>query len=402
MRLWETVWPSDSAATYFCRYFYGDTEWLPYYTQIALIDGEIVSACHIVKRTVACGEMRLTMGGLANVATLPEHRGQGYNRQCVEKAIAIMEGDALDFSLLFTGVPDYYAKRGYARLPRPDWTGTIRPDFAPQPTPFMVRPTTASDLPAVRACYSAYNSRRPIAIQRTEAYWRDWVGISAADVPDTLFVATDSALQIVGFLRVDSLPTGSAAETEDEKTEEETEGAAEGGVMEFAVLPDLPDAARREAAFALWQEIAARFQAGGISKIYGCIAFDSDVTDAFARVFSAQEWDSEEDGMARLLHRDNLFRGLAMDWGERWSAAGKPNGSVTFETPYGPTRLQANGSRMDIAPIENAEAENVLSQSDFFRLLFGFGTLEDIAPNDALLAALFPPQSPVYWSADGF
>src|SRR5689334_12099346 len=99
--LWCTVWAADSRP-YFRRYFYGDVEWLPYYTQVAVVEGKIVSAVHICKRSVACGEFRLTMGGIANVATLPEYRGQGYNTACLQHAIAVMEGDAMDFSLLFT------------------------------------------------------------------------------------------------------------------------------------------------------------------------------------------------------------------------------------------------------------------------------------------------------------
>ena len=47
-----------------------------------------------------------------------------------------------------------------------------------------------------------------------------------------------------------------------------------------------------------------------------------------------------------------------------------------------------------------------LSQSDFFRLLFGFRRLEVLAKSNAnpltCCTALFPPQAPVYWSADGF
>jgi hypothetical protein len=107
--------------------------------------------------------------------------------------------------------------------------------------------------------------------------------------------------------------------------------------------------------------------------------------------------------MARLLHRENLFRGLSMTWNERWSGAGNPQGIVTFETSYGLTELNATGAFLRIAPTETAE--NVVSQSDFFRLLFGFGRLEVLAKSGdsaELLAALFPPQAPVYWSADGF
>ena len=121
------MWPGEGSPAYFRRYFYGDVECLPYYTQVGVLDGKIVSAVHICKRTVACGEFQLTMGGIANVATLPEYRGRGYNTRCLQSAIAVMEADAMDFSLLFTGIDDYYRRQGYETLSVEELYGSIRP-----------------------------------------------------------------------------------------------------------------------------------------------------------------------------------------------------------------------------------------------------------------------------------
>src|SRR5579871_731509 len=90
--LWCTAFESDHRA-YFARYFYSDPEWLPTYTQVAVVDGKLVSAVTICKRVVACGDLRLTMGGIGNVAPLPDYRGRGYNIACMRQAIAIMEAD---------------------------------------------------------------------------------------------------------------------------------------------------------------------------------------------------------------------------------------------------------------------------------------------------------------------
>ncbi len=407
LALWNTVFGDDPV--YFRRYFFGDTEWLPYYTQVAKVDGRIVSAAHVVKRTVACGEMKLTMGGLANVATLPEYRGRGLNRQCVERIIAVMEADAMDFSLLFTGVNAYYAKMGYADLPRYDAALTIRPDFAPPLPDCAVRPARPEDPPFIEACYAAYNDRRPIAVQRSPAYWRDWVGLSANEVPETLLVVTDAENAPMGYIQVDSWPdveTGSPHSDEAEILE----GIEEcGTITEFAVNPSLTEAWRERAAFALLQAVTARFYAGGIRRVQAVMPLEPEVRKAVPLLFSAQEDSVNGDGMARLLHRENLFRGLSMAWNERWSAANRPQGVVAFETPYGLTQLDATGTFLKIAPVEppqTAQAiQHVVSQSDFFRLLFGFGRLEALAASgDAsdLLTALFPPQCPICWPADGF
>ena len=389
LELWNTVFGDDPA--YFRRYFYGDVDWLPYYTQVALVDGKIVSAAHVVKRTVACGETRLTMGGLANVATLPEYRGQGLNRRCVERLIAIMEADAMDFSLLFTGVNAYYAKMGYADLPRPATALVIRPDFAPPPTDCVVRPARDEEVPFLDACYAAFNEHRPITVERSAAYWRDWIGMEAGKIPDTLLIVTNVENAPMGYVAVDEWSDAAKAE------------GADGTLLEFAVNPFLSVDWRRSAAFALLQAVTARFYAAGVRRIRAEIVSDADVQSAVPRLFSAQENGVNKDGMARLLHRENLLRGLSMTFNERWIAANRPQGSVAVETPYGLTELDATGALLQVRSTESSET--VLSQSDFFRLLFGFGRLEALAKHGDsadLLSALFPPQQPVYWSRDGF
>ena len=40
VELWRTVWPGDNEA-YFRRYFEGDVDWLPYYTQVAVDGGRL-------------------------------------------------------------------------------------------------------------------------------------------------------------------------------------------------------------------------------------------------------------------------------------------------------------------------------------------------------------------------
>src|SRR5579863_722257 len=198
--LWCTAFETDHRP-YFTRYFYGDPDWLPAYTQVAVADGKLVSAVTICKRVVACGDLRLTMGGIGNVATLPDYRGRGYNTECMQPAVAIMEADAMDFSLLGTGINDYYARVGFSTMPFDVLHGPIRTDFAPRPTDCAVRPAAADDLPAIRAVHDAYNHTRPYTARRDEAYWREWVGVSPSSIPDTLLVATGPKGDVLGYTR---------------------------------------------------------------------------------------------------------------------------------------------------------------------------------------------------------
>ena len=153
---WRSIWPGDNDA-YFRRYLEGDVEWLPYYTQVAVDCGRIVSSAHICKRTVACGDFRLQMGGVANVATLPEYRGHGINSECLSTAIRVMEADAMDFSLLFTGIPGYYEKKGFSPIPRTRLRGTLRHGPVPNVLGITVRQAATADIADIADIYDSYN-----------------------------------------------------------------------------------------------------------------------------------------------------------------------------------------------------------------------------------------------------
>ena len=190
LSLWKTAFAFKDNDAYFRRYFEGDVDWLPYYTQVAVLDGKIVSAVHIVKRTVSMPDFTLTMGGIANVATLPEFRKRGYNAQCLNAAIKVMEADAMDFSLLFTGIHDYYKRSGFADLSLPELVGNLKPALQMPVTPYSVRPATLADLPSIRHLYSLYNVQRPLSVRRSDAYWRDWIGVEKPGTLDEILMAT--------------------------------------------------------------------------------------------------------------------------------------------------------------------------------------------------------------------
>ena len=391
VRLWCTVWQGDNE-DYFRRYFYGDVEWLPYYTQVAVVEGKIVSAVQICKRMVGCGDFQLTMGGIANVATLPEYRGQGYNTECLKRAITVMEADAMDFSLLFTGINDYYARLGYATWPRKGLLGTVREDFIPRPTVYTVRPARGEDLPAVYSLYNVANRQRPIAVQRSEAYWRDWIGLSPAKDPTDMLVAVDANGVVRGYVRYGVFRSAIPYSADEVKVR----------VTEFGVETHHPPA-ELELIIALLDGITAFFLEQGTRKVRLDIAVDTLIQWTLDAVLELQEHPISNSGMVRLLHRENLLQSFAMLQNDRWIAAGRPTGTLTFATPYGPVSLHTDGSFLRVASTD--EATSTLPQEALFGLLFGSLTPKEVTPDTALhplLEALFPPRAPVYWGADGF
>jgi GNAT superfamily N-acetyltransferase len=382
LNLWCTVWSGPNTDRYFRRYFYGDVEWLPYYTQVAVDHGRVVSAVHICKRTVACGEFKLTMGGIANVATLPEYRGKGYNTACLRAAITVMEADAMDFSLLFTGINGYYAREGYCdgNVKR---FGCVVPeaDVSP-PTSIETREAIGSDLPDIREIYAAYNAERPIAVVRSEAYWRDWIGDRQR------IVALDASGRVGAYLsyRIERYQMAGVP-------------VVGCGVTEFGVRSTEDT---REMATALLQGLAAAIRPHGAASVEFKIPVSPDLVGAAETVFGEVEVVTNRGGMLRLMTRDGLLRGMAPELNERWSAASRPAGALTFATPYGPVSVVASGDLLKITP-EAVGPER--SQSDLFRYLLAGADAQDRQdPSARLLFALFPDRSSevIYWEADGF
>ncbi len=387
--LWYTVWPSDNRG-YFERYFYGDIEWLPYYTQVAVENDRLVSAVHICKRTVPCGDLLLTMGGIANVATLPDYRGKGYNTGCLKNAIGVMEADAMDFSLLFTGIHDYYGRLGYSKISRRSYHGAIKQAFSPPEHDVIVRPVEAGDLPAIREIYTEYNRSRPITVQRSDAYWRDWLKITPEKIPDHFYAALGNDSRVLGYARCGTFKSAVPY------------GPEEAGVRltEFGVSDTQKNA--QATTHALMEYVAKRFLETGSKNIRLDIAPEPDVLNALKNVVDEVEVSPSNSGMVRLLHRENLSRGISMQLNDRWIAAGRPRGSVSFSTPYGPISIEADGAFLLISPSNEADS---LSQQIFFELLFGMISPEDATEDPALhslLAGLFPRMASTYYGSDGF
>jgi predicted N-acetyltransferase YhbS len=384
--LWQTVWPGDNRR-YFARYFYGDHDFQPEYTRVIEQDGRLVSAVHIVKRTVSCGDLILTMGGIANVATLPEYRGHGYNTACLQQAVAVMEADAMDLSLLFTGIHSHYERVGWERVPGESLTGTLRPRPEKPFDYYTIRPYEERDDVAIHLVHVAFNRRRPLTVRRSAAYWRDWLGWWKQSVQDMVFVAEEEGI-VVGYLFYTR------------RGGEDAQGAF-AGVREFGVR-DGAEAAIEP----LLDRAAQDALEHGIPRLRVPL-FDSDpLREARKHLFSSEERTPSNGLMVRFLHRDNLLHGLAPELTDHWHQSGAPSGSLIFDTPYGATRLEAASSFLRITPCEDTKNEGALplSQADLFHLLVGRGLPADrLSPADTVFAdALFPRFDAWFWSMDGF
>ncbi|GIV05319.1 MAG: hypothetical protein KatS3mg016_0894 [Fimbriimonadales bacterium] len=193
--LWAQVFsPSHD---YFERYFH-DPNWKPAYTRVCALEGKLVAAVQVVRRPVrtANGQM-LWMAGIANVATLPEHRGRGYASQLLQDLHRVIDSEDFAFGLLFTGIHDFYGRLGWERLPLPLYEAT--------PTPVDVsgwrfRTAEADDLPAIQRWYNAFYADHPLTVQRDDAYWRVWTRWDDPSWRNKFYIAEDPGDSARGYI----------------------------------------------------------------------------------------------------------------------------------------------------------------------------------------------------------
>lgn len=376
--LWKTVWP-DNRPGFFERYFYGDREFQPEYTRVAMLDGGIVSAVQIVKRNISFGDMTLTLGGIANVATLPEYRGTGYARKCLRQAIQVMEADAMDVSLLFTGIHDFYGKCGYEAVAGSRLVGELRPEPVHSYTRMVVRPYEDRDDACMHLIHIAYNRERPITVRRTAPYWRDWIGWWQGQAPGRATVAEHEGV-VVGYClyAVD-------------------EDAGRVRVREFGVRDGAETALD-----ALLEEAAVTARAHHVPAMSIPLHEEPAVEEVSGRLFVNMDVEPTHSAMVRFLHRDNLLRGLLPELTNRWQRVGSPEGCLVLNGSYGSTRIESTGRFLRIEETETADG--ALNQAELFDLLIGRGLPKDrLAPEDLRFAyALFPARHPWFWELDGF
>ncbi|MFI6295567.1 GNAT family N-acetyltransferase [Nonomuraea sp. NPDC050790] len=106
----------------------------------------------------------LRVGGLANVATRPDARGQGHVRRLLAAAVAAMTADGCAWSLLFTGTPAVYS--GWRAFELPLVSGPLA---VPRGRCAPLRAAVPEELAPL---HEAHNRRRPLTTVRDAAHWR--------------------------------------------------------------------------------------------------------------------------------------------------------------------------------------------------------------------------------------
>ncbi len=373
--VWDAAF-EDTPREYFRKYFTGDPWFHPEYTRCAFEGKRMVSVVQIVRREVRVGQVTLTLGGIANVGTVPSYRSKGYSTQLLRDAITVMENDRFDFSMLFTGIHGFYARLGWENLPVQVMSAQIRPEL---PTPeggYRIRPLADADSEALCACYEQCNAGRSFTVVRSPAYLRGWTGWEER-TPDDVYVA-EAAGKVVGYI---SAPIGDRL-----------------SINEVGWLT-----AYSECVFALMLHVARLAADRHVTQARLQIPRDPALMGVVRNLFHHFTW-HEYVPMVRVIRLQPLVNKLLPELSRRVQAVGA-KGTVRLRLPSGTIGLRCTGE--EVTRDASALPEVAITQAQFLGLVFGLVGAEELPDpvppqTRALLNVLFPRQPAIYWSWDGF
>lgn len=173
LRLWCTCFGAQ-LRDYFDTYFTGDPLHRDEFTRVALVEGRIASAVHLCDRPVVLEGKPFRLGGVANVATLPEYRRQGLSHALLEDILQVMEAHHFHLSLLFTGIYHHYARHGWFQVPAPAFRWTLGALGGSTP-PYEVHKTLDPFLPVLEEVYQSFGKQTPFYFNRPSGYWSGWL-----------------------------------------------------------------------------------------------------------------------------------------------------------------------------------------------------------------------------------
>ncbi len=196
-------WPlSDGwrGADFFRRYLEDDPTYRDENVWVAEEEDTLACCVQIFPRRIRVGGAEVGLGGIGSVFTDPAHRKRGLAEAVLARAERAMAERGLSLGLLFAGVPEFYARRGWHRWPiarvlfaaeapraeRPD--GLVADDFQP-----------ARDLDGVIALHAAYSGGRDGCVVRDTALWA--ASLRVAGNPDEEFRVARRGDRVVAYAR---------------------------------------------------------------------------------------------------------------------------------------------------------------------------------------------------------
>lgn len=174
--------------------------------KVELLDGgKSISRLWIVDRLMRVGGAQVKVAGIAAVATDDPHKGKGLAGQVMEAALALIEREGYEASLLH-GIPDFYHRFGYAPC-MPEYgirISTLNAERAPGPLP--LQSFQASDLPSIARIYNGENAGRTGTAVRDAKTWKGFPRSVGWFTKAGVRVTVDGRDRVTGYVVFDDDP----------------------------------------------------------------------------------------------------------------------------------------------------------------------------------------------------
>jgi len=386
---WVIAYQNDALRERAERALYDDTTLELAQIKVIVEDDEIVSAVRVANRPVRIGGIRVEMGGIGGVSTLPEYRSRGYSTRLLQAQITYMQQQGYDISMLFSGLIGFYRRVGWDCFPLHSCCVPVPKTLrAPAPrSPYTVRQyEQATDLPQVTRCYDEYNAYKALAMVRHPEYWQD---------KHAQFLGCRPWLVALKDGEVCAYVSGSPKAISEAC-------CRDGHVQAFVALADATLTAAMEA------EVEA---------LECWIPFSHPLLAVFGEMLDERITHSvHESMMLRVINLRSLFEKLIPVLNTRLQQAGLAVSqplTVSFDQVGQKATLRIHGPEAMICD-DQPELPLDISGREFFLLACGAATIDELveiltlrgigipAQYRKLLRILFPKQESVYYGCDHF
>lgn len=369
--LWDRAF-AHTPREYFEPYFYNDPCYKPEYTRVCSVDGKLVSAVQICERRIRVGNVSLLMGGIGNVGTDPDFRGQGHSTQLLRDSIEAMKVAGLDFSVLYTGINPFYERLGWCEIPSRFYTGRLKESLDDTQSDRLRPCNWDEDVDAIISIYDDFNKSRSGTVIRSREYWMQWVKARSGN--GSSFLIADGEDGISGYIQCSYDPENI-------------------WLREIGYRPEDYATAERLINGAILDAYSK-----GV-RLYWChLPNEPDIDGAvYSNAESAEERHASG-GMYRIINIESMLNRLQPELSERLTL---------MEEPSCMLRINVNGEIHETLISGYTSEEPVIINLDwrkFISLLFDLNdTLSDKdVENKAVTKAFFPRNYSVSWSLDHF
>ena len=371
-------------------------------SRVCVVDGKIVSYVRVSDRSMHIGETVVKLGGIGMVVTSEAYRRRGYSSALLRDAIAYMEAQNYDLSLLFTTIQPFYMPLGWAAFPQTSFELGLHDKKNFAPSGWKSRPFDLErDLTQISQIYDEHNKGRTGTVLRSERLWRDGYSQQVGMLP-SLVVEKDG--QIGAYANL--------AFPDDDQ-----------GIDAYLATyyPNLREVGWRSTAtdsdLALCHAILEAAYERGVESISGRLTRHHPMTLLLSEESgSPLSFAIHERMMYRVISLEGLLQKLIPKFEAQLENTGMTDrsGSFHFTVRDQGCTLNVNRGKVTVLASDSGRTKVTLDTYHFLKVLFGdatFGQLDELnrikginlQPDEmALLSALFPKDEPTHWICDYF